>query len=120
MSARRTIVRLVLAGTLAVAAPACTVPQGSDPAFYATLGETDLVTAASTVQQTLEFAPDGSVRRWANPLSGHAGTVRPVATYVSEDGRFCRQYEEELRVGEGQGSYRHLACREDDGYWVWQ
>lgn len=120
MSARQRIVRLVLACALAASAAACTLPQGSDPALYASLGETDLVTAASTVQQTLESAPDGSVRRWANPLSGHAGTVRPVATYVNEDGRFCRQYEEELRVGEGQGGYRHLACREDDGYWVWQ
>ena len=120
MSARRKIVRLILAGTLVASAPACTVPQDSDPALYATLGETDLVTAASTVQQTLESAPDGSVHSWANPLSGHAGTVRPVATYVGEDGRFCRQYEEELRLGAGQGSYRHLACREEDGYWVWQ
>jgi surface antigen len=120
MSTRQTIVRLILAGILVASIPGCTMPQDSNPALYATLGETDLVTAASTVQQTLESAPDGSMRHWANPLSGHAGTVRPVATYVSEDGRFCRQYEEELQVGEGQGSYRHLACREDDGYWVWQ
>ena len=120
MSALQKSTRLFLACTLAASAPACTLSQGSDPAIYASLGKTDVVTAASTVQQTLESAPDGGVRSWSNPMSGHAGTVRPVATYVSEDGRFCRQYEEELRVGKGQGSYRHVACREEDGAWVWQ
>ena len=49
-----------------------------------------------------------------------AGRVRPVATYVSEAGQFCRRYDETLLLGGEEGSWRHDACREADGYWVWQ
>ena len=54
------------------------------------------------------------------PASGHAGSVRPLATYVSDTGLFCRNYEETLDLGGEAASFRHDACRGADGHWAWQ
>jgi surface antigen len=83
------------------------------------LGDGDVERAAATLQASLETARDGERRGWWNPATGHAGSVRPLVTYVSESGQFCRRYEETLALGAEAASFRHDACRGEDGYWAW-
>ena len=112
--------QLAGAFALTVLAAACTMSPAPDARLYAALDDADARSAATTVQRTLETAPDGEARNWRNPTSGHGGSIRPVATYVSEAGQFCRRYDETLLLGDEEGSWRHDACREADGYGVWQ
>jgi surface antigen len=90
-----------------------------EPTPYAVMSEADVAAASRTVQRTLETAPDGDPGRWADAGSGSGGTVQPLRTFITGDGRVCRDYEETLSIGGSTASYRNTACRDDDGYWVW-
>jgi surface antigen len=71
------------------------------------------------MQSTLERAPDGSTRSWANEQTGHRGSLTPTRTYISDSGSFCREYREELVVGGQSGRFYHAACRDENARWVW-
>ena len=86
---------------------------------YADLAGDDVRLAAATLQKALEAGPDGKRVAWENAATGRSGTVRPLRTYVTGGGYFCRSYEEELRHGERAETFRHDACRNERGVWVW-
>lgn len=90
-----------------------------DPQLYAALSEGDVRMAASTMQATLETAPDGVAHAWSNPATGHGGSVTALRTFIASDGRFCRAYRETLSVGDIEGSFLHTACRTADAGWEW-
>ncbi|HSA83023.1 MAG TPA: RT0821/Lpp0805 family surface protein [Geminicoccaceae bacterium] len=92
---------------------------GSDPKLYEALADSDVELAARTMQSTLERAPDGATRSWANEQTGHRGSLTPIRTYVTESGYFCREYREELVIGADRGSFHQFACRDEDARWVW-
>jgi surface antigen len=98
---------------------ACAMLGGADPALYGALSDEDVALAARLVQNSLEQAPDGAMRRWRNDTTGHSGTITPVRTYVTAAGHFCRDYQEEIAAGGRQGRFLHTACRADDARWVW-
>jgi surface antigen len=72
----------------------------------------------AAVQAALETRQTGESGNWANPASGHRGTVTPTRTWVADDGRDCRDYQQTVTVGDvtrvGYGS----ACRAANGVWV--
>jgi surface antigen len=111
--------RLVPALGVAALLAACATAGSPDPNLYSKLGDGDVRRAAATLQASLETARDGERLGWRNASSGHAGSVRPLVTYVSESGEFCRRYEETLALGAEAASYRQDACRGEDGYWAW-
>jgi surface antigen len=45
--------------------------------------------------------------------------VIPTRTYMSDSGHFCREYREELMVGDRSGTFHHAACRDENARWVW-
>jgi surface antigen len=90
-----------------------------DPQLYAALSDDDVEMAASTVQATLERAPDGVARSWSNAATGHGGSVTPIRTYIASNGRFCREYREVLSLGQAEGRFLHTACRRPDEGWAW-
>jgi hypothetical protein len=63
--------------------------------------------------------PDGSTQSWANEQTGHRGSLTPTRTYISDSGSFCREYREELVVGEQSGRFYHAACRDENARWAW-
>ena len=105
------IVALLLAG--------CAGHGAGDPALYQGLAESDVRMASRLTQTTLETAPDGATRRWANQQTGNGGGITPLRTYVSERGYFCRDYREELTVAGHAGRFYHTACRDDAARWAW-
>ena len=104
---------------LMVALASCAGLGGGDPGLYERLGDRDVALAAERLQSTLEGAPDGATRSWRNDQSGNGGVITPTRTYLSEAGRHCREYREELIVGAQRGRFLHVACRGDDARWTW-
>jgi surface antigen len=98
---------------------ACAGLTRGDPELYGSLTDRDVALAAGLLQDTLEGAPDGAARSWANPESGHRGTITPTRTYLSAAGSFCRDYREELTLGSQSGRFYHSACRDDAAGWRW-
>ncbi len=113
--------RTIGLGALAILALAsCTaLGTGGDPGAYARLTDYDVNLAAHALQDTLESAGDGETRSWRNYMSGTEGAITPTRTYVSEGGYFCRDYRERLTVAGDASEFRHSACRNDAGRWVW-
>jgi surface antigen len=82
--------------------------------------DSDVQIAAKAMQAGLENRPDGDKENWTNPQTGRQGAIIPVATYVSDNGYFCRRYKEEMALTGGRyGVSFNEACRNDDGIWVW-
>lgn len=104
---------------LAFLLAACTGVSGDDPDLYRSLTDGDVALATSTLQTTLESAADGATRGWHDEASGHRGSITPTRSYLSAAGHFCRDYREELEVGDQSGRFFHAACRDDEGGWVW-
>ena len=81
------------------------------------LDRADQVAIDRTTQESLESAPAGEATVWKNPDSGNEGTVTPQRTYQRDDGTYCREFTQTIRVGgrteEGYGT----ACRQPDGTW---
>jgi surface antigen len=81
------------------------------------LDERDKKMAAEAAQKALESAPTGKPVAWQNPDSGHAGTVTPVKTYQTADGKHCREYETNVTIDGKQEKAFGKACRQPDGNW---
>lgn len=104
---------------LAVLLGACAGLTSGDPELYQSLSDRDVALAAGLLQETLERAPDGATRSWFNEDTGHRGAIMPTRTYLSAAGFFCRDYREELAIGEQHGRFYHSACRDDAAQWRW-
>jgi surface antigen len=111
--------RILLPLAILLPLGACAGLTGGDPALYQSLADSDVQLASRTMHSTLERAPDGTTRSWANEQTGHRGSLTPTRTFVSDSGSFCREYREELVVGEQSGSFYHAACRDENARWVW-
>jgi surface antigen len=105
------------ATTLVALVAGCAAVPADQPDLHAALAPDDLRAAAGTMQLALETEPDGAGLSWRNPGSGHGGAVRPVATFVSDAGQFCRRYEETLEVGAETATFDQEACRDPNGHW---
>ncbi len=105
--------RLVsIAAALGLAACAGGSDTGADP--YAALTENDVALAARLLQRTLDHAPDGTTRRWINDESGHSGAITPMRSYIAESGQYCRDYREDLSIGDLNRNFHYSACRDED------
>ena len=116
------IVTSLLAGCASTTPPAAPAPRPQAAAVqdpYALLTPGEVALAATTMQEALETDPDGKSRSWTNEATGRAGTIKPVRTYVTRNGYYCRAYQEELRSGPKRERFRHDACRNEKGLWLW-
>jgi surface antigen len=81
------------------------------------LDQRDKQLAAQNAQATLEHARTGEASTWHNPDSGNSGTITPTHTYQNADGRYCREYQQEITVGGEKHQAYGTACRQPDGSW---
>lgn len=85
--------------------------------LYTEMTPEDVRTANQVVQNALENVLSGTVLSWQNPVSGHSGSVKPVRTFRSKSGLYCRDYDETLSIGDRTETYTDAACRGADGQW---
>lgn len=87
------------------------------------LGVSDQAEYDKTAQQALASATDGSVVNWSNPKTGNGGIIIPTRSYMTGDGRTCREYRVTHAVrGEGATTGAIIrkdstACLQADGTW---
>ena len=81
------------------------------------LDQRDRQLAAQAQQRALEVTPTGTPVAWTNPDSGHQGTVTPVRTFQQADGRYCREFQNEVIIGGQPERGFGTACRMPDGSW---
>jgi surface antigen len=108
---------LTVSACVATAPTRGTLPD--DTTLYTQLTQSDIERAGAVLQDTLETANNGVTGDWRNPETGHSGAITPVTTLQTDQGVFCRRYDETLRVAGRQETYRQTACRTDEGRWVW-
>jgi surface antigen len=70
-----------------------------------------------TTQRSLESSPSNQASSWVNPDSGNNGAVTPIRTFKNQDGRYCREYQQVVRVGGDEQQAYGTACRQSDGSW---
>jgi surface antigen len=80
------------------------------------LDKADALYYSKTVNQSLEYNPNGTKSSWRNPDSGNHGTIMPKATYI-ENGRDCREYVHEVYIGGKKQQAFGKACRRSNGDW---
>ncbi len=120
MSRARGTAMAVLVAALGLGGCGGALFGGGDPSLYEALGAADVALAATALQDGLEARPNGAPEPWRNPATGHAGSITPRATLVSDNGHFCRRYDEALVLADGRSTtLSNTACRDDAGRWVW-
>ncbi len=73
--------------------------------------------AQQTMQRSLETTRSGITSNWANPDSGHSGTVTPTRTFQTADGRYCREFQGSVNIGGKTEQAYGKDCLHPDGSW---
>lgn len=94
--------------------------EGPDPepdAIWERLAADDRALADATLQEALERNPSGVEARWRSPHRAAEGIVRPLRTYRTHGGLWCREYLERIVVDGHEVSWSERACRDPAGIW---
>ena len=83
----------------------------------AALDQADEETLDRTTQNALETKPTNQPVQWANPDTGHYGTIMSVRTYQPHPGNLCREFQQTVVVGGQRQQAYGTACRQPDGVW---
>lgn len=81
------------------------------------LDEKDKRMAQQAAHEAFETAQTGSSVGWQNPDSGNSGSVTPTRTYQLANGQYCRQYRQDIQIGNETHQDTGTACRQVDGTW---
>lgn len=105
---------LSLALGMAIGLSACAGGSHNQADPYAALTDIDVAIAAMLLQRTLDYAPDGTTRRWTNDESGHSGAITPVRSYIASTGQYCRDYQEDILINGESRKFHYSACRDEN------
>ena len=103
--------KLITAGLGAVAGGLVGGAIGS----YLDKKDKEMVQQASNT--ALEHTPSGQAVFWNNPDSGHSGYVTAKPAFRASDGRYCREYVQNVTIGSKTQEAYGRACRQPDGTW---
>lgn len=81
------------------------------------LDEKDKQMAAQAATLAFEQNRSGQASVWTNPDSGNHGSVTPTHTYQLATGQYCREYTQDIWVGNDKQQTYGTACRQADGSW---
>ena len=66
--------------------------------------------------EALDRSISGESVAWRNSESGSRGTVTPLRTFQATDGRWCREYRQDLELSAGRQRITGIACRDASGW----
>ncbi len=84
------------------------------------LDAADQAAMSQTMNQGMESTPSGQTVAWKNPDSGHAGTYTPQPAYQTDNGQYCREFQQTIIIGGKEEKAFGTACRQPDGSWQTQ
>ena len=77
----------------------------------------DLTYARAAATEVLSRGKKDASASWENPRTGARGTVTPIATAYTQDGRTCRDFLASYVSGGEQAWLQGAACKEEKGVW---
>ncbi len=77
-----------------------------------------VVAIDSKLPDVLESEPSGSTVAFNDLVQGVSGTVRPLSTFITADGKYCRAFVAHAMGDKGHLTSRGVACREPSGGWT--
>lgn len=77
----------------------------------------DLAYARAAVSEVLRRNEKYASLPWENPSTGARGTVTPIASAYSQDGRTCRDFLASYVAGSAQSWLQGEACKQHQGVW---
>jgi surface antigen len=81
------------------------------------LDRADRARVTTTFANALETRRNGQSTYWRNPNNGNSGYTRPTATYKTNSGGYCREYQSMVQINGKQQRAYGTACRQSDGSW---
>ena len=72
---------------------------------------------ATAAEQRAYTAPVGQQITWNNPQNGNNGTITPVKDGYSQNGAYCREFQQTIVISGKQQSGYGTACQQPDGSW---
>ena len=73
--------------------------------------------AAQAASRAFEQNRSGQASVWNNPDSGNHGSITPTHTYQLASGQYCREYRQDVWIGNDKEQTSGTACRQADGSW---
>jgi surface antigen len=73
--------------------------------------------AAQAATMAFEQNRSGQPSVWNNPDSGNHGSITPTHTYQLATGQYCREYRQDVWIGNEKQQTSGTACRQADGTW---
>ena len=77
----------------------------------------DMIYARAAASEVLKRNEKNASQPWENPKSGARGTVTPIASAYSAEGRTCRNFLASYVNGKAQAWLEGSACKEAKGAW---
>lgn len=81
------------------------------------LDQKDKQMAAEAAQRAFEANQSGQPSVWNNPDSGNHGSITPTHTQQLANGQYCREYKQDVWIGNEKHQTYGTACRQADGSW---
>ena len=79
--------------------------------------DADLAYARAAASAVLSRGEKDTSMPWENPRTGTRGTVTPIATAYTQDGRTCRDFLASFVSGNTQSWLQGEACKQQQGEW---
>lgn len=93
------------------------IPQPAGAKKVADVPDGDLAYARAAASEVLKRNEKNASLPWENPKSGARGTVTPIATAYSQDGRTCRNFLASYVNAGAEAWLQGEACEETKGAW---
>ena len=87
-------------------------------ALKAKLGPDDPIAALEAVAYALDEVADGATYVWQRADGPLQGTVKPVDSFLDDNGALCRRLSVTLMLGEASRWTEAVACRDEAGHWT--
>ena len=81
------------------------------------LTEADLALARNAASDVLTRGQKDASQPWENPETGARGSVTPLASTYTSEGRTCRDFLASYVNGSSESWLQGAACRADGGRW---
>jgi len=79
--------------------------------------DADLAYAKAAASAVLSRGEKDTSMPWENPSTGARGTVTPIASAYTSDGRTCRDFLASFVMGNSQSWLQGEACKQRQGDW---
>jgi surface antigen len=79
--------------------------------------DADLTYARAAVSEVLSRGGKDASQSWENPRTGARGTVTPIASAYTQEGKTCRDFLASYLSGGSQAWLQGEACKQQKGVW---